>query len=477
MTSKPRSLLTLALSCAPLLAPSLACSGDDTGGNDDEAEATAESDESEAGSEGTETGEDLRPTWHQDIAPIVYNNCVGCHNEGGIAPFALEDHSQAAAWSELIDEVVASGEMPPWGALETDECQPEYGWRNDARLSDADKQLIADWVAAGSPEGDPANAAALPEPPNLDLDSPTATFQNPTAFNVGGSEDSFICYSLDPGLEQDVWVTGVQMLPDNEQVVHHVLIYADEAANSAQVADADGSYPCFGTAGVSGAKLIGTWVPGAFPTEMPDDVGLPLPAGSRIILAYHYHPTGMGNEIDQSSVAVRWTEEPPAYEGLIDLVGNFTSGPNLLAGPNDPGSPSFVIPADIADHTETMRFSVPDAVPGIDLFTLGTHMHYVGTDMRVSLERDGEEKCLIQTPRWDFNWQRVYNIDANIGQFPKVQGGDEITLRCTYDNTLDNPFLVDALAEQGYDAPVDVYMGESSLDEMCLLIFGLAYPI
>ncbi|MCA9699779.1 MAG: hypothetical protein KC431_19800, partial [Myxococcales bacterium] len=106
----------------------------------------------------------------------------------------------------------------------------------------------------------------------------------------------------------------------------------------------------------------------------------------------------------------------------------------------------------------------------------GTHMHYVGRDMRVTRTRDGDEQCMIQTPRWDFNWQRNYNIDASIGNFPKVQGGDVITMRCTYDNTLNNPFLPELLAEQGLDAPVDVLLGESSLEEMCLIMFGLAFP-
>jgi hypothetical protein len=430
------------------------------------------------GDPGDGDGEALRPNWHQDIAPLIHQHCVGCHQDGGIAPFALETYPQAAAWAALVDQVVADGLMPPWGALETDDCQPEHGWTNDLRLHAAEKQLVSDWLAAGTPEGDPADAAALPSPPNLDLANPTATFQNPTPFTVTGTKDSFICYSLDPQLDADVWITGVQMIPDNAQVVHHVLIYADPQANSANVAGPDGSYPCFGVAGVPNAQLIGTWVPGAVPTELPADVGLELKAGSRIILAYHYHPTGAGDEVDQSAVALRYTTTPPAYQATIDLVGNFSNAAQgLLPGPNDPGDvPTFLIPANVSGHTETMRIQIPDHIPPIDLFTLGNHMHYIGVDMRVWLERDGVERCLIQTPRWDFNWQRVYNIDATIGQFPKIQGGDVVMLECTYDNTLANPFLVKALAEQGLSEPIDVFLGESSLAEMCLLVFGVAYP-
>ena len=429
------------------------------------------------GDPGDGDGDALRPNWHQDIAPLVHENCMGCHADGGIAPFSLETYEAAAPWGALIDDQVSQGLMPPWGAIETDECQPAHDWRNDLRLSSDEKQLFADWVAAGTPEGDPEDAAPLPAPPNLDLSNPSATFQNPSAFTVGGNEDSFICYSIDPGLSSDVWITGMQLVPDNAQVVHHVLIYVDPAANSAAVADQNGSYPCFGTAGVDGAKLLGSWVPGAVPLDMPDDIGLPMPAGSRIILAYHYHPTGGADEIDQSSLAVRWVDQKPPYEGLVDLLGNFPTAPGLEPGPNDPGGTAvFAIPAGVSDHTETMSITLPDSIPPIDLFALGTHMHYVGVDMKVWIERDGQEICLIQTPRWDFNWQRNYMIDASIGQFPKVRGGDVIKLRCTYDNTLDNQLLAEALAAAGMDAPTNVYLGESSIEEMCLILFGLAAP-
>jgi hypothetical protein len=105
---------------------------------------------------------------------------------------------------------------------------------------------------------------------------------------------------------------------------------------------------------------------------------------------------------------------------------------------------------------------------------VGTHMHYVGVDMKISIVRDGEEHCWIQTPRWDFGWQRLYDVDAPLEQMPVVQGGDVIKLRCTYDNTLNNPFLVDVLAQQGLTEPITVGVGESSLEEMCAMLFGIA---
>jgi hypothetical protein len=48
-------------------------------------------------------------------------------------------------------------------------------------------------------------------------------------------------------------------------------------------------------------------------------------------------------------------------------------------------------------------------------------------------------------------------------------------MRCTYDNTLENPGVVRALGDAGETDPVDVYLGETTLDEMCLGVFGIVY--
>jgi hypothetical protein len=46
-------------------------------------------------------------------------------------------------------------------------------------------------------------------------------------------------------------------------------------------------------------------------------------------------------------------------------------------------------------------------------------------------------------------------------------------VRCTYDNTLDNPFVRRMLMELGLQEPIEVTLGEQSLDEMCLGVFGV----
>lgn len=117
------------------------------------------------------------------------------------------------------------------------------------------------------------------------------------------------------------------------------------------------------------------------------------------------------------------------------------------------------------------------------IYAMGTHMHYVGRDMVVHLQHaaprpgEPERECLIHTPRWDFSWQRGYQYDAPLDAVPVARPGDRLLFRCKYDNSMDNPFVAEALHEQGLDAPRDVFMGEETLDEMCLGAFGVVTPL
>ncbi len=91
-------------------------------------------------------------TYSNQIARIFQDRCVECHRPGQIGPFALQTYEEAAGWAEMIDEVVQDGRMPPWHA------DPKFKhFKNDISLSPADKELIAKWVQAGAPEGDPSN--------------------------------------------------------------------------------------------------------------------------------------------------------------------------------------------------------------------------------------------------------------------------------------------------------------------------------
>ena len=466
----------------------LACtsgSGDETSATDSSSSATDSTATGTTNATTTETetetetgGEAARPNWYQDIAPLVTRSCVGCHVAGGIGPFAMESYEQTWPWATVIADNTDVGLMPPWHALSTEVCEPPSGFKHDPRLTDAEKTMLRDWADLGAPEGDPKLAAPLPEPQSLDLPNPTKTALMASKVTVeakGSTLDFFNCLSIDPGISETVFLDGLQLVVGNREILHHVLIYVDSTAESA---DWPGGVKldCGGGTGINGpAELISGWVPGSLPMQAPDGVKIPIEAGSRLILNVHYHATGGGAEVDDSTgLAFRWSDTPPEYTSIFKLLGE-PGESERLTGP-------LMIPAGATNHVEEFEWVVsdggqpfPDTVDA-RLWSIAHHMHKIGVDMRVSvIDRDsGEETCLLHTPKWDFDWQRFYEYDTPIGEAVRLKSGDKIRIKCIYDNSLGNPAAVEALAEVGLDAPVDVVAGEGTLDEMCIGAFGIA---
>jgi hypothetical protein len=455
-----------------LLACLVACGqpGDAPG---DESQLATEGANDESGAaddaDGTDGAFGDAPTWHQDIAPLVATECRSCHTASGVA-FSMDTYEATRAWAPLMALATQLGDMPPWHALETAECTPPHAFEHDARLSEEEIQLFGDWAAALAPEGDPALAAELPPPMSTDISDPSV------AMTMGGSltieatkttRDFFHCMSFDPGNTEDVYVDAMQVTPGNTKVAHHVLIYVDATAESAQWPDGI-SEDCGGGAGISAPVLVGAWIPGSRPIETPDDVGIRLPAGARLVFNMHYHadPTGPQTD-DATTLALRWTTTPPAWVSEFRILGNPGAGAS--------SSGAFIIPAGATEHEEVIEWVVPD-VPGQEarIWAVGNHMHKVGVGMRTSLVRNAEEECLVETPAWDYDWQRLYEYDVPIAETVPVSSGDVLRVRCRYDNSMDNPQMLEALQEMGLDAPRDVVEGDGTLDEMCTAGIGIA---
>lgn len=504
------------------------------------------------------------PTYHKDIAPILATHCAQCHSGGGIAPFALDNYGAAKATLASGLAAIDGQRMPPWSARDTATCKPQFGWRHDPRLTAAERKLLSDWQAAGTPEGNAADAvkAAVPQ---LNLANTDATYAPKAPYVAAGAEDQLRCFVLDAEFAETKYLNGVQLLPGNPLVVHHVLLFVDPDNSSAKLADKDGQYTCFGSAQLNEkGNLIAAWAPGGLPIEYPEGAGAVIPKGSKIVMQVHYHPAGKTAAPDVSKVQMRFVKGAPTMLGDTVLIGNAPSGKDgegLLPGPNDSnGKPEFVIPAGAVDHTEEMAFTIPATIngkptPQFKIYAVGTHMHYVGRKMDIRVERvppkapctqtmlaglsdctaqncagktgldlatcaqnlcktavagidavcgeclknetlkgspspdimkacttappaasiGPDKECLVETPAWDFNWQRIYVYDAPLDKLPVITGGDRLRMKCTYDNSMANPFVVDALKAQGKTAPQTVKLGESTLDEMCLAVVQILF--
>lgn len=422
------------------------------------------------------------PTFHKDIEPILHASCLSCHLEGRIGGFSLEHYEDAKAQAGYIAAVTGNGIMPPWHAIETDACQPSLPFHGDPRLPQEQKDLLKAWADAGAPEGDPADAPPPYVPTAIGLESPDLELVPDLAGQVQGDSDLFECVVYDPALSAQRYLDGIHIIPGNERVAHHALMFRMKRADVTQISGGAERFDCFGA---PGNDLIGAWAPGTQPQVLPSGVGMTFGADDVIVVQMHYHPTGTSLEEDRSTIQMHFATSTPAWEYQIALVGNAPSAPELLPDPDDRnGTPEFRIPADAKDHVESMRFVVPDT-GGIEVpvLVVGTHMHYVGYDGRFWVERanpkasEKADECFVQTPAWDFNWQRGYRYEGDISVLPTVSTGDVLGVECRYNNSMSNPFVVDALKQQGMSAPADVVLGEQTLNEMCLGVLGYLLPI
>lgn len=423
---------------------------------------------------GTDAGStEPRATWHQDVAPIVHARCVGCHTEGGIAPFSLETYDDAQPVAGFMLSKVEAGEMPPWSAVSTDDCTPRHDWKDDARVTASELEVLRAWVEDGLAAGDPETAAPLPPPPVFELQGVTASLAPTTPYTTSGYVDEQVCFVLDPGFIGWQWLTGLQVVPGDLEVVHHAVVMAVPPENAEAVrlqGGDDGTFQCFGAVGLEGAYTVGVWVLGARPFETPATTGIPMAPGTVLVMNIHYHPTGFDHAPDLTTVDLRTQAVPTAKSFFITALGSAPGAPQLQAGPNDRGAPEFRIPANVAGHTERMVFEIDSEDPRrFPMTAIFPHMHYVGVDMKVTI--NGE--CLVSIPRWDFDWQRTYFYDAAIENLPTVGDGDVVEIECGYDNTMANPFVRRMLLEEDLEAPIDVLLGDETTDEMCLIGVGI----
>src|SRR5262249_34182483 len=146
-------------------------------------------------------------------------------------------------------------------------------------------------------------------PPNATLD-PGVGYQPNAA-----TTDDYHCFLFDPGLSTPQDLIGFGVHPGTPASVHHVLVFAvaPEAVAEAQARDAAEprvGWSCFAGSGIgSGATApptIGGWVPGAGASAFPAGTGIPLAAGTWIVVQVHYNLLAGAAFADRTTVDLHY---------------------------------------------------------------------------------------------------------------------------------------------------------------------------
>lgn len=416
-------------------------------------------------------------TYYQDIKPVMDAHCARCHAEGGSAPFVLTGYEEAAAVATLIKPAVQARIMPPF--LAAPAVRP---LAYDTSLTDEQIELFATWVDEGAPMGDPEKPAAPLELEVRELDRVDLTVSMPVEYTPTLIPDEYRCFVISWPEEDVRYVTGLSVRPGNLTVAHHAVGFLIDPENVPYVDEADGAdgkpgYPCFGGATPPGApsfptKIVAAWVPGEDGQNFPEGSGVRIDPGSKIVLQMHYSVLGEGAGPDKTAVDVRLDDEVSKNAGNLPWLDlNWPSNPESML---IPAGAAEVVHEYAADPTTWPLLG--EFVPGIDprqgivIHSILPHLHKLGTSISLQVERaDGTIEPLIDIPRWDFDWQSYFEFEEPVTVLP----GDQLRIRCTYDNSATNQPVINGTRRE----PADVTWGEGTYDEMCaasMYVVGVA---
>ncbi len=344
-------------------------------------------------------------TYSKDVARILQKNCQACHRPGEAAPFPLLTYDDAVRQARMIREVTSQRRMPPWHA------DPRYGkFHNERRLTADEVEVLASWVDAGTPRGDDRD---LPKPINWSegwkLGKPDLVLQMPEEFEVPADGSlPYKEYIVDPGFKEDRWVRLAEARPGAASVVHHIVAYILRPGRS-QIFTADG-----------GISILVGWAPGDLGLVCPPDTALRVPKGSKLKLEMHYTPNGKAVK-DRSLIGITFAKEPPKYE----LQMNSFANESISLPPHEPHYRAEA----------TVRFRADARV-----LSFTPHMHWRGKDFRYELiHPDGRRETVLSVPRWDFNWQNVYQFREPL----RVPKGAKLHAVAHWDNSKNNPYNPD----------------------------------
>lgn len=365
-----------------------------------------------------------RVRFNKEVVRVLQRSCLGCHREGGIAPWSLVTYEEARPWAKAIKEEMLEKRMPPWRAVKG------YGdFRNAPHLSQREIDLIVNWVEGGAPKGDDKD---LPEGPLFSADwqlgKPDLVLKAERPVKVAADDDRRRTVALAADFKQDRWLSAIDLMPGNGSVVHCATFYLDAGAKKAPT---------------DSPAILGTWSPGQRTVALADGVAQLIPAGSKVVADIHYR--GAGAEVeDASAVGLYFAKALPGKRAQELAVSgadvNVPAGASLY---------KFKSSVEITGDTEAV--AIRPAVNPLIVSLQAT-----------AYRPDGSQEVLIWTRGYQYDWQTTYHYRRAVA-LPK---GTRVEVVAYFDNS-------EANRDNPNSPPKQVRWSDLKADSLCALLVAV----
>jgi len=372
-------------------------------------------------------------SYSKEIAPMLVEKCTACHQQGGVAPWAMTSYDMVKGFAPMIREVLRTERMPPWHA------DPHYGtFVGDRSLTNEQTKLLVHWIEAGALRGkgsDPLTKVK-PEKEEWKLGKPDVIVEIPAYTVPATGIVEYQCPEVKNPIGRDVWIRGLEVHVGNKSVVHHIIVNNPSDARGRAPATSEGGG---GRRFCNAPGNLGGFAPGLQPINFPQDTGVLFPKDSNFVFQMHYTPNGK-ETVDRSRIGLYFHKKPPKFPLHMMSMGDLR----------------FVIPPGAKDHTVTTK-SKPTQRDMI-VYDIMPHGHLRAKAARLEVTYpDGREEVLLNVPRYDFNWQTGYVLTQPV-TIPK---GSTLVWNFTWDNSAQNP--------ANPDPEIPVRWGDQTFEEMGLV--------
>jgi hypothetical protein len=409
---------------------------------------------------GAQTARQGDVTFTKDVAPILQRSCQHCHRPGSVGPLALLSYEDVRPYARSIKQKTQLREMPPWFIEKNVGIQK---FKDDISLSDDEIATIGKWVDAGSPRGNPADMPPAKTftdeskwsfTPDLIVSSPIHTLPAVAADWYG------LLDSSPTGLTEDRYIQAIEVkevrlkeVPVkrvagdlNLFVVHHAVISAAERLPTDVIVTQTGAgtgVPAGGRRGDSGVFSV-THEVGQNATYYQDNIGVKLPANSKLTWDLHLHSIGVEMPF---RIDVAFKLHPKGYKPKYAGSGGLES--------------FLTFDLDIPQNEPNVKLEGIMRVsrPGM-LVTFEPHLHSSGKRMCVDAIYPSGFAETLSCAGYNHNWVKVYSYQDDVA--PLLPVGTLLKVSAWYDNTEKNPRVVDPRNWKGY--------GNRSIDDMFLFL-------